>query len=194
MTFQQRIDATTPVPIKLTASDFWLLAGAGAFQNYARSELIEGEIFVVNSVWRWHARVNFQFGIALKDALEAAGIDMLVYGPGSVAMSDDSVPEPDLSVALPEPTADAPISLSAVRIAIELSDTTRSFDLGRKMRLYARHGVPEYWVADRERQQLVVHAQPTAEGYASVVPVAFGTRVASATLDGLTVETRSLLD
>ena len=36
---------------RLTARDFWLLADAGAFEKYAKSELIEGEIWVVNSVW-----------------------------------------------------------------------------------------------------------------------------------------------
>ena len=100
------MDAATPVPIKLTAKDFWLLAGSGAFRNYARTGLIEGEIFVARSIWRWHARVNAQFGFAIQEGLKAAGLEMLVYGPDSVAMSDDSVPEPDLPVALPEPNAD----------------------------------------------------------------------------------------
>jgi hypothetical protein len=58
MTFQQRIEAANTTPVKLTAKDFWLLAESGAFEKYARTELIEGEIWAVNSVWRWHSRVN----------------------------------------------------------------------------------------------------------------------------------------
>jgi Uma2 family endonuclease len=126
--------------------------------------------------------------------LEAAGIDLTVYGPGSVAMADDSVPEPDISIAAHETSARAPISLWAVKIAVELADSTRDMDLGRKAKLYARHGVPEYWVADRETQMLVRHAAPHETGYAEVTQVAFGEPVSSSTLAGLTVETRCLLD
>ena len=192
MTFEQRIEGN--VPLKLTAKDFWLLAESGAFENYSRTELIEGEIWTVNSIWRWHSRTNVQFAFAVMEALTAAGLDLTVYGPGSIALSDDSVPEPDISIGDHEVSAKAPISLWAVKIAIDLSDTTRDMDLGRKAKLYARHGVPEYWVADRETQSLIRHAQPTPDGYADIVAIKFGEPVASATLAGLTVKTKSLLD
>ena len=81
-----------------------------------------------------------------------------------------------------------------MRIAIELSDTTRNFDLGRKAKRYACHGVPEYWVADRQEQCVVMHSGPTPDGYGSVVPVPFGSALQCATLPRVTVETRSLLD
>jgi Uma2 family endonuclease len=193
MTFEQRIEAGI-TPVKLTAKDFWLLAESGAFENYARTELIEGEIWAVNSVWRWHSRVNTQFAFAIMQGLADAKVDLTVYGPGSVAMSDDSVPEPDISVAMPETSAREPISLWAVKIAVELSDTTRDMDLARKAILYARHGVPEYWVADREGQVLVRHSSPTENGYADVISVPFGETVTSVVIDGLSVETKSLLD
>lgn len=38
---------TTPHRAKLRVADFLLLAEAGAFSDYARTELIEGEIWVV---------------------------------------------------------------------------------------------------------------------------------------------------
>ena len=193
MTFEKRIEPGS-TPVKLTAKDFWLLAESGAFESYSRTELIEGEIWAVNSIWRWHSRVNAQFIIAVNKGLEAAGLDLTVYGPGSIAMSDDSVPEPDISIGAHESSAREPISLWAVKIAIELADTTRDMDLGRKAKLYARHGVPEYWVADREAQKLVRHSKPGEDGYADIVAVAFGDIIEAATLPGLRVETRSLLD
>jgi Uma2 family endonuclease len=194
MTAQQRIAAATSAPVRLNATDFRLLAESGAFARYARTELIEGEIWAVNSIWRWHSRVNAQFIIEIDRALTAAGHALTVYGPGSVALSDDSVPEPDISVCLPESSAREPISLAAVRIAVELADTTRDMDLGRKAQLYARHGIPEYWVADRETQQLVQHTQPAENGYARIIKIAFGDPLVSETLGGVTVATASLLD
>ena len=194
MTAAHRLDPQESAPVKLTARDFRVLAESGAFETYARTELIEGEIWAVNSVFRWHARTNTQFAFAIMKGLEAANIDLTVYGPGSIAMSDETVPEPDISVGLREPSADEPISLAAVRLAIELSDSTRDMDLRRKPHVYARHGVPEYWVADRKAQNLVIHSSPTAEGYARVEVIAFGEPVEARTLPGLTVETASLLD
>ena len=112
-----------------------------------------------------------------------------VYGPGSIAVSDDSVPEPDICIGAHEPSAREPISQWAVKIAIELADTTRDMDLGRKANVYARHGIPEYWVADREAQKLVRHSEPGDDGYAEI-----GDIIAAATLPELRVETRCLLD
>ncbi len=172
VTAQQRLSGEA-YPLKLSAKEFLALAEAGLFDGYARTELIEGEVWTMNAVWRWHARAQMDFGFAIRDALRTAGLDLVVYGAGSVIASEDSVPEPDIIVALDEPRTREPISLAAVRIAIELSDTTREMDLGRKARLYARHGIPEYWVVDRETQAVVRHASPGVEGYADVVVIAF---------------------
>lgn len=143
MTLAKRTDDTAPRPAKLTASDFWLLADSGAFANHARTELIEGEIWAVHSVHRWHARTLAALHLSLARAIEATGLALEVLIAGSVSMSDDSVPEPDLSVIAPEHADADTIALHELKIAIEISDSTADFDLGRKARLYARHGVPD---------------------------------------------------
>ena len=44
-------------------------------------------------------------------------------------------------------------------IAVEvLSPSTAAVDRGRKMRLFATHGVPEYWIVDPARKQIEVYA------------------------------------
>jgi Uma2 family endonuclease len=50
-------------------------------------------------------------------------------------------------------------------LAIEASDTTAAFDRSRKAVLYARAGVPEYWVLDLNRRMLVVHRDPDGIQY-----------------------------
>lgn len=193
MTIQQRITGTA-YPLKLKAFEFLALVDAGLIEERPHIELIEGEVWTMNAVYRWHARAQAQFTVAIMQALAAAGLDLVVYSAGSVLLSDDSVPEPDISVAVAEPLTRAPISLDALKLAIELTDATRVMDLERKPRLYALAGIPEYWVADRDEQQLVRHAQPTAEGYLKVDRIPFGQSVASATLPGVVVETLSLKD
>ena len=65
-------------------------------------------------------------------------------------------------------------------------------DMRRKAPLYARSGVPEYWVVDVEAG--VIHQMWAPEGgaYAERQVVAFGGTVASATVEGLMLETAGL--
>lgn len=192
MTLDKRLEDAAPHQAKLTAKDFWLLADSGAFANHARTELIEGEIWVVNSVHRWHARTMIKIGVALSNALEHRGLDMEVLSAGSVSMSDDSVPEPDLSVIAPQDEDADTIGLHELKLAIEISDSTAEFDLGRKAKLYARYGVPEYWVFCREPAQVIQLWSPTADGYAERREIPFGERVEAVTIDGFAIETTAI--
>jgi Uma2 family endonuclease len=101
------------------------------------------------------------------------------------------VPEPDIALAR---RADGKaIAGSDVVLAVEISDTTLDDDLGRKMRLYAAHGIAEYWVADVERQVIHQLWSPGAEGYAERREVALGERIEAVTIAGLGVETVGLV-
>ncbi|MFL6858882.1 MAG: Uma2 family endonuclease [Allosphingosinicella sp.] len=191
MTLAKRLD-DVPHPAKLTARDFWLLADSGAFAQYARTELIEGDIWVVNSVHRWHARIMGIVYGELARAIAAAGLDLEVLVAGSVSMSEDSVPEPDLAVIVPMHRESKTIEREELKIAVEITDTTADHDLGRKARLYAAHGVPEYWVVHRDRRAVIQMWSPADDGYAERREVAFRDRVEAVTIDGVGMETAEL--
>jgi Uma2 family endonuclease len=55
---------------------------------------------------------------------------------------------------------------------IEVSDTSLRFDRTTKLRLYARVGIPEYWIVDTNGRQVEVCRNPAGEGYEerAVVP------------------------
>lgn len=179
-----------PHRAKLRAEDFWLLARSGAFDGYAKSELIAGEIWVMSAIHSWHAKTMSRLDFALRTALIAADSKLEVFVPVSVSLSGDSVPEPDLALA--ENHDDGPLPLAKVKLAIEVADTTLEIDLGRKAVLYGRHGVPEYWVVARDGACLYRHSSPEAGGYAKRDRFALGERVEAATIPGLTVETAGL--
>ncbi|HEY0621838.1 Uma2 family endonuclease [Sphingomonas sp.] len=188
MTAQEALN--TPHLAKLRVADFLLLAEAGAFSDYARTELIEGEIWVVNSVHRRHARVHAQLTAEIGAALRAAGSPLTFYTAPSTELSDDSLPEPDIAIGEP---SDAKIFPGpAMRVAIEVSDSTLDLDLGRKARLYARYGVPEYWVADVEGRVIRQMWAPDGEAYKQRRDVPFGDSLTAATVPGLTIATDSL--
>lgn len=176
---------------KLTARDFWTLARAGAFEGLAKTELIEGEIWVVNAVWAWRAKTTAYFSAELLFALRALGSDLVVYTSGSVDMSDGSVPEPDVSVGINHSERTG-LPLSKLALAVEVSDSTQTNDLGRKARLYARCGVPEYWVVDATGRVVHQMREAAGEAYTEQRQVAFGEQVDALTITGLTVSTAGL--
>ena len=58
-----------------------------------------------------------------------------------------------------------------VVLAIEIADTSLSYDLGRKVGIYAAHGVAEVWVINALTLVTRVHRALGAEGYRSVVEI-----------------------
>jgi Uma2 family endonuclease len=105
-----------------------------------------------------------------------------------VASEDNptSEPEPDMAVlakvGTEYPVANPPAS--DVRLVIEISDSTLAFDLGPKARLYARAGIPEYWVFDIGGRRVIVHRGPAAGGYSMVTTYAEGEIVAPLAFPG----------
>ena len=54
----------------------------------------------------------------------------------------------------------------AAELVIEVADTSLAIDRGRKLRLYAREGVPEYWIVNLVDDCIEVHHQPAGECFA----------------------------
>ncbi len=186
MTYLERIAATMPRKYHFCVSDFALLARSGAFQDYAKTELIEGEILAVNAIHSRHAKIQARM-VAL---LSAVTDPLVVYANPSVLMDDESVPEPDIVLA--EDHSEDFLPVAKVRIAIEISDSTLDQDLGRKASLYARHGVPEYWVVDVDGRVIHQMWQPVGEAYGGQRIVTFGNLVKSMAVAGLCVTTDTL--
>ena len=55
-----------------------------------------------------------------------------------------------------------------VLLLVEVSDSTLRTDLGEKAQQYAAHGIADYWALDLQGDRVVIHREPTADGYASV--------------------------
>jgi len=56
-----------------------------------------------------------------------------------------------------------------LQLVVEIADTSLTFDLRTKAALYARAGIPEYWVLDCAGRRLLVHRDPQSGVYASIV-------------------------
>ena len=116
-----------------------------------RYELYDGEAIVVPMPCPRHQRVVLHISEILTEYERATG--GLVFGsPIDIVFSEHNVLQPDLTffTAGRRHLLDM---MAATRVppdlAVEvLSRSTEARDRGRKMELYARFGVPEYWIAD----------------------------------------------
>ena len=96
--------------------------------------------------------------------------DAFAVGAQTPIITDEiSEPEPDFSV-LPMREFFGARPREAVLI-IEVSSSSRRFDLGEKASRYAAAGYPEYWVMDVVEREVHVHRGPAADGTWSSIEV-----------------------
>lgn len=176
---------------RLTVEEYLLLDSEGAFDD-RRTELFDGEVYYMSPKHRPHARVLGDVYFSVRQALQACGSDLTALIDISVRLSNHDVPDPDIAIT-DAPGGTGILPLEALKLVIEVSDTTLAKDLGFKEELYARAGVPEYWVIDINESRVLCHANPRSKaeggGYEGQLDVPFGEVLYSATIDGLTVET-----
>ncbi len=182
---------TGPLRVPLRADHFMFLDARGAFESYGRVELIEGELLYMNAQFRPHMVAKDELAYRLRQALETAAIDLFVGTEGSVRLSDNDVPQPDI-ILTSEPRGDGPIPGTSVSLLVEVADTTLDHDLGRKAAVYAHGGVPEYWVVDLNAGVIHQLAMPATAGFDWRAEVPFGDPITSMAIPGLTVATDRL--
>ena len=178
-------------PLPLRVEDFFLLDASGAFEGYGKTELLDGGVVYVNAQHRPHARCKTALYDALRDSLRSLGSPLVVLIEATIAMPPHDAPEPDL-VLTSEPDGEGPVPLSSVALIVEVSDTTLEGDMGTKAAIYARHEVPEYWVADLAGRHIVQMWNPAQDGYADRREVPFGARIEAVTIAGLGATTGGL--
>lgn len=182
---------TTPLPVKLRIEDYLLLDRSGAFDAYAKTELIDGEIFYMNAQHRPNARIKSHLFFAICTALRASQSPLEALVEARIAVPDRAVPEPDI-VLTNEPEGEGLIPLGTVARAVAVADTTLANDLGVKARLYATAGIPKYWVADVDGKVIHQLWAPAGKVYAQRCEVAFGERIEAVTAAGLVIDTLSI--
>ncbi len=180
-----------PHPAKLTVDDFLLLDRSGAFADYAKTELINGTVIVVNADYSEHFKVKNRLYRRIADACDALGGDIQAWSEGSIAIPPHSVPQPDIFITGVEPRRGL-VALDTVLLAIEVASTSLDHDMGRKLALYAAAGIPEYWVVDVEGRTIHQMWAPEGEAYTERRDVANGERIAAVTIEGLSVETADI--
>lgn len=148
--------------------DFHKMGAAGILGESDRVELIEGELIDMAPIGSSHAWMVSRLNNLLVPALNGRAI---LSPQNPVRLSDISEPQPDLALLRPAKAAyrDAHPAPEDVLLLVEVSDTSLSYDRKRKAPLYARHGLPEYWLIDVNRECIEVYRDPAPDGYRQIV-------------------------
>ena len=163
---------------------------AGVFGPDARLELVEGAILAMGPQGSEHFT-----GIELVvDALRGAfGAGYRVRTQGPLAAGEDSEPEPDVAVVAGDARSYRDAHPTSALLVVEVSDFSLHRDRTVKQRLYARCGIPEYWILALPEQCLEIYRDPAADGYRSVSIHRAGEVVAPLSSPGAAIAVDSLL-
>jgi Uma2 family endonuclease len=177
---------------RFTRSDYHRMAQTGILAPDARVELIDGEIIEMSPIGRRHMaavdRANRVFD-------RGVGEDAIVRVQGSIALGDNGQPEPDVALLRfrDDFYAHAEATEEAVLLLVEVADSSEEYDQRTKAPLYARYGIPELWIANLNRDQLVVYRDPTPAGYATVRVLRRGESISPLAFPDLTVGVNDIL-
>ncbi len=148
---------------------------AGAFELDARLELIDGELSTMTPEGVSHTTGMNLAADRLRRVFDS-GFHVRVQNP--LAVDDYSEPEPDVAVvrgAIRDYDKGHPTSAVLV---VEVSNESLRYDRTVKQHLYARCGIPEYWILALPEARLEVYRDPAEDGYRSVTNHRAGDTVA----------------
>ena len=153
--------ATAQPAVKLTYDDY---CAAPAENRY---ELLDGELIMVAAPNIKHESVRSLLGHHLSNFIIDHGLGKLFYAPCDVMLSESDVVQPDLlfvSRKREHLLRDGQKVQGAPDLVIEiLSPSTADRDRGKKLALYGRHGVTEYWLVDPIAGTISIHRQQAGE-------------------------------
>jgi len=161
--FCMRIEATKKL---FTVDEYYRMAEAGILSPDDRVELIDGEIIEMSPFGTRHAGcVNAANG-AFNAAFRGKAI-VSVQNP--VRLNNYTEPEPD--ILLLKHRSDSyrgkRVEGDDVLLVLEVATTTLAYDRDIKLPRYASAGIPEVWIADLQRNLLLVYRTPQENRYTS---------------------------
>lgn len=170
-------DITAPTRHRFTVAEYHEMVRAGIIAEDARVELLDGEVIDMPPIGPIHAggvkRTSEIFHDTFRDVAIVAAQD-------PVALGEYGEPQPDIALLRRADdfyTSGHP-GPADIFLLVEVADSSLEHDRVRKALQYALAGIPEYWVEDLADLALIVHRDPTPEGYRTVTTLRRGDRIA----------------
>jgi Uma2 family endonuclease len=135
----------------------------GVFQPGEAIELIAGELMVAEPQGAAHYTAIQKTATAL---MAAFGAGWTVRTQGPLGLDDQSEPEPDVAVVPGSVDDYRSTHPSRPALTVEVAESSLPIDRERKGSLYARAGLPDYWVLNLVNRALEVYREPVADSAA----------------------------
>lgn len=157
----------------LTLDDLFAMMQAGVIDEGERSELIDGELFVMPSEGELHV----DFLDAFTDTLTASlGDRFRVRQRGVFNRPPLTQLSPDVAL-WPLAARFWDLTGPNAALVVEISDTTAGTDKRQKAPLYARAGLRELWIMDVRERELLVYRHAQGDVWPRPTPYRPGQRV-----------------
>jgi Uma2 family endonuclease len=146
---------------RFTVAEVEAMVEAGIMDEDERVELIGGELVPMSAKGAHHELVK----VALNDRwTRARPDDCRLAQETTFRLSMDTFLEPDF-VIYPRASGLLAISGENVLLVVEIADTSKRYDMGRKAKLYSSFGIRELWVIDAVKKTTRVFRSPSEKGY-----------------------------
>ncbi len=142
-----------------TRLEYEQLVEKGFLGSGDQVELLEGRLVVREPQHSPHATATRLAQEALRFAF-GSGWDVRAGLP--LALGRLSEPEPDVSVVRGSPRDYRDAHPTQAVVVVEVADTSLRLDRTRKARIYARAGIPDYWIVNLTTRILEVYRDPIA--------------------------------
>jgi Uma2 family endonuclease len=163
------------------------LVALGVFED-ERIELLDGLLVVMSPIGAPHSS-------AVQKLTEL--LVLALHGRASVrcqmplAAGDLSEPEPDLTVV---PVGDYDTNHPhQAYLVIEVADSSLATDRGRKLRLYARCNIAEYWIVNLADRCIEVYTEVSGDAYARLEKHERGQAVRSSAFNDVEVRVADVM-
>jgi Uma2 family endonuclease len=177
---------------KITVDEYYAMGKAGILGHDERVELIEGALVTMAPIGTEHIGAVMWLTRAL---ILAVGDRAIVRVHGPVRLDDRTEPQPDFAVL--RDRADfywkAHPTSADVLLVVEIADSSLRFDRSIKRPLYARAGIPEYWIVNLVDGDVKVCREPGKGDYEWVKAAVRGEMMEPVLLPGIEVSVSDLL-
>jgi Uma2 family endonuclease len=157
------------------ADEYMAMVGAGVFEPRGRVELIGGYVVDMSPANSDHNYIVMRF-IELFVPLMP---QFKVWVQGTLHVDRRNVFDPDFMLlrSREQSYRDALPTPADVALLIEAAGSSLRKDTGVKLPIYAKNGIQDYWIADLDREVLIVHRQPSGKAYADRQEYAAGSNI-----------------
>ena len=150
-----------------SVDDYYHLADVGILDEDDRIELIDGEIIVMSPINSPHASGVKAF---TKEFYKKVGDSVIVSVQDPIHLNDNTEPQPDIALlryrddlyANAHPTPDD------ILLLVEVADSSLERDREKAKKTYAKHGIPELWIANLRDEVVERYLSPKPDGYGDV--------------------------